>query len=115
MPISYVADVYMNPYEVEVPNYGVNIDVKHFGTQFTCCIANRECPEPRLHFLQGAIGSFFAIQLEYLLEDHDDHSREEPRMKPRKRGTGGGGYLKSMHIDAYIPFPICVYSHQTLV
>lgn len=64
----------MNPFEVSLPNYAVNIPVQYFGSLWNSGIVLRQCPEHPVHYFIGMTGSALGItfdELERLVETDD--------------------------------------------
>lgn len=72
--VIFSAGCYFSPFECEMPQYGINLDVELVNSEFYKGIVVRKLSEPKLSFLQGIFGSFFSMRLNRLLgiNDYED-------------------------------------------
>ncbi|XP_039268218.2 cytosolic phospholipase A2-like [Styela clava] len=71
----YNADCSFSAYECEIPQYGINIDMKKLNSQFYNGAMEKHLPEPDLRFILGTLGSVFGVSLkkiEGLMKEQED-------------------------------------------
>nr|XP_039264502.1 cytosolic phospholipase A2 zeta-like [Styela clava] len=106
---SYHAQCNITPFEFELPQYGINIDIKYFNSEFYRGIVNRQNPETTLHYIQGVIGSVFSLRLAKVIripceeEDEsdlfDNVSNEVEKLRRKRDSSGFIDSAKSRMVD----------------